>query len=105
MRLNSSSSSNVRISLRGNMKFASGLLSLKIAGAGSAEVRAVQSARSLLRRSSRMRSCIDGMVRDISAKNRWILLVLRCERYGALKSEQKHERGLDFIIRQPYRLK
>lgn len=46
----------------GNRRFASGLASFRMAGAGSADVRAVQRARSRIRRSSRILSWILGMV-------------------------------------------
>lgn len=46
----------------GKMKLASGLLSLSMAGAGSAEVMAVQRARSRTRRSSLIRSWMLGMM-------------------------------------------
>ena len=46
----------------GSRKLASGVHSFRAAGAGSAEVKAVQSARSRTKRSSRMRSLILGMI-------------------------------------------
>lgn len=46
----------------GKMKLASGLLSLSMAGAGLAEVMAVQKARSRTRRSSLIRSWMLGMM-------------------------------------------